>query len=323
MEINSMQDGTTLNNTIQQGTKVEDTYKRVSSRVETDWYPYHKEEWFSQLDIYSFFEWRESETRKLVSRKLFHDSTERKPPLLEKKGKVYRIIDDDAEEMDWQNADSTKVIDIILPFGISEYVKFFPKTIIVVAGEPNAGKTAFLYNVILDNMSRHIITLYNSETSSEQMKDRLSHFDTEIPNPAPFITKERYENFADIINPDGFSVIDYIDADNEFWSIGAEISRIYKKLNKGIVVCAIQKKENYKNFKGQEIRNTTGYGGSLTKKRPALYLTMTSSIPHKLTIEKAKTWAYLTVNPNGMQWTYKLVGGAKFVNIERVGEEEE
>jgi len=299
-----------------------DTYKKVSLRIDSEWYPYHREEWFSQFDIYSFFDWKESKTRSLVSRKLYHDSEERKPPLLEKKNKVYRLIDDDAEEIDWQSADSNKVIDLGLPFDLHKYVKFFPKTIICVAGEPNSGKTAFLYNVILMNMHTHKITLYNSETSPEQMKERMENFDIEIPSPAPFITKERYENFADVINPDGFSVIDYIDADSDFWSIGAEISRIYKKLQTGIVVCAIQKRENITNFKGQTIRNSSGYGGTTTKKRPSLYVTMTNSIPHKLRIEKAKSWKDSSINPNGMEWTYKLVGGAKFVCVERDYEDE-
>ena len=298
-----------------------DVYKQVSSRIDTDWYPYHREEWFSQDDLCRFFEWREADTRQAVSKKLYHESKVKVPPILEKMGKTYRLIDDDAEEMDWQSADTTNVIDISLPFGLERYVKFFPKTIICVAGEPNAGKTAFLYNVIVKNMGKHVITLYNSETGREQMKERFDNFDIQIPCPAPFKTKERYENFADVIDPDGFSVVDYIDADNEFWSIGAELSRLHKKLRTGVVVCAIQKKPGMKNFRGEIISSDMGYGGAPTLKRPALYVSMTESSPHRLKIVKGKSWMDKTLNPNGMMWTYKLVGGAKFVNIERFYED--
>lgn len=300
---------------------VEDTYAKVSSRIDTDWYPYHKEEWFTQRDICDFFEWKESETKKAVSKKLYHESKEKEPPILEKNNKAYRLIDDEAEVMDWQGADSSKTFDIWLPFGLQKYVKIFPKSIICVAGEPNAGKTAFLYNVVLGNMHKHPITLYNSETSKEQMKDRLGRFDIDIPNPAPFVTKERYENFADCINPDGFSVIDYIDADNEYWTISQEISRLHKKLNNGIVVCAIQKKEAVKTFKGR-VETDSGYGGTPTKKKTDLYILMTNSNPHMLKIVKGKSWVDENVNPNGMTWTYKLVGGAKFF-IERFYDNEE
>jgi len=297
------------------------TYADVSSRIETDWYPYHEGEYFTHTDICQYFEWREPETKKLVSKKLYHDYKTKDPARLEKNGKTYRIIDDDAPEIDWQAADENKTIDIVLPFDLHKYVKFFPKCVICVAGEPNAGKTAFLYNVVLDNMYKHEITLYNSEGGKEQIKSRMSKFDIDIPNPPPFKTKERYEHFADKIHPDKFSVIDYIDADNEYWTVAQEISSMYRKLKSGIVVCAIQKREAMKNFKGQRVETSYGYGGTPTKKKTDLYVTM-SNFPHRLRIEKGKAWMDETINPNGMQWTYKLVNGATFVSVERDYENE-
>ena len=73
-----------------------DIYAQVSSRIDTDWYPYHKEEWFTQRDICDFFEWKESETKKSVSKKLYHESKEKQPPFLRKENKAYYIIDDEA-----------------------------------------------------------------------------------------------------------------------------------------------------------------------------------------------------------------------------------
>ena len=170
-------------------------------------------------------------------------------------------------------------------------------------------------------MCNHETTLYNSEGGKEQIKNRMIEFDVDIPSPPPLRTRERYEHFSDIIHPDKFSVIDYIDADNEYWTVAQEISSIYRKLKSGIVVCAIQKREATRNFKGQKVETSSGYGGTPTKKKTDLYVTM-SNFPHRLKIEKGKAWVDKGVNPNGMQWTYKLIGGAKFVNIERDYENE-
>lgn len=290
----------------------EDTYAKVSARIDTEWYPYHRDEWFSLQDVCSYFIWNEQNTRRQVTRKLHHDYTERKTPLLDKLGKTYRIIDDIAEDIDWQNADTSKPIDIVLPFGLHKYVKLFPKSIICVAGEPNSGKSAFLMNTLLMNMDKEWV-FYNSETSKEQLKERFSYFAEEypIPNPAPFKVKERYDNFADVINPSGHTIIDYIDADNEFWTIGAEISRLHKKLTTGIIALAIQKRPGFKTLKGQVVDSGMGYGGALTMKRPDLYITMTTQ--NILTIKKGKSWQNPKVNPNGMMFKYSLVNGAKFI----------
>jgi len=286
-----------------------DIYKRVSSRLEIDWYPYHKEILFTQNDVCVHFQWFDPELRQAVSKKLYHDYKERKPPILELNGRGYRVLDTEVEEMDWQHADKTATVDLLLPFDLQQYVKFFPKSVIVIAGVSNAGKTAFLYNFILMNMHKHIITLYNSETSPEQMNDRLSGFDMEIPNPAPFRTIDRYDNFADVIDPDGISVVDYVDNDVEVYNNGLEISRMFHKLRRGVVFAALQKK------KLEEL----GYGGNPTLKRAALYLSMN---PNKLKIVKGKSWKDPTVNPNGMMWNFKLINGARFCQIERDYENE-
>lgn len=292
-----------------------DKYTDVSNRIDTDWYPFHENEEFTQKDICDFFGWKEQDTRQSVSRKLYHDYKEKKTPFIEKMGRAYRIIDRSLEDIDWQSADATAVLDLEWPFSLQNYVKLFPKSVVVVAGEPNAGKTAFFYNFILKNMRKHIITLYNSETSPEQMKERFNGFEVEIPNPAPWRTVERYDNFADVIDPNGISVIDYVDSDSEFYQNGIEISRIFRKLNRGMALIGLQKKRNITTFKGQKINIDVGYGGDLTLKRPSLYLAMGQ---HHIKIVKGKSWANPLMNPNGLEWTFKLVNGAKFVNIERV-----
>jgi hypothetical protein len=223
---------------------------------------------------------------------------------------LYRRFEKELKVVDWQGADSNATVDLVLPFGLEDYVKIFPKSIIVVAGASNAGKTAYLYNFIMMNMRKHIIDLYNSETSPEQMKDRFANFDIEIPNPCPFNVYERYDMFADVIDPNRISVIDYIDYSSEVYRIGEELEALHRKLNKGIVVAAIQKKQNTKNFKGEEVKFTLGYGSDMSLKKASLYLTLD---PGKMRIVKAKSWKDHNCNPNGMEFKFKLVKGAKFI----------
>lgn len=212
----------------------------------------------------------------------------------------YRLVDGVVQEIAWQSADPNDIIPLEFAFDLHKYVKIFPKSIIVIAGVSNSGKTAWLYDFVLRNMERHEIDLFNSETSGEQMRERMDNFEIEIPNPPPFRTLERYENFADVVHPDKISVIDYLDLNSEVYLIGEEIERIHRKLKRGVAVIAIQKKPN------QEL----GIGGMFSWKKASLYLSMDNN---RLKIAKAKSWADPKINPNGKQWGFKLVGGAKFI----------
>lgn len=226
----------------------------------------------------------------------------------------HRRVEAQAPELDWQSADSSAVLDLRFPFGIEDYVKIFPKSIIVVAGASNAGKTAMLYNFILMNMERHLIDLYNSETSPEQMKERFENFEQEIPSPAPWRTFERYDCFADIIDPNRVSVIDYIDFNNEVYRVGEELEMIFRKLNKGVCIAAIQKKRDTTDYKGKKIHYELGYGSDMSIKKASLYLSMDTG---KIKIIKAKSWADHTKNPSGLEWGFKLRKGCDFIITEK------
>src|SRR5208337_1436873 len=93
----------------------------------------------------------------------------------------YRVVNREVEIIDWQNATGDE-IKIKWPFGIEDYVLTLPKNIAIVAGSPNAGKTAFLLNVIKDNMDRFPINYFSSEMGPLELKTRLGKF--EIPKDA-------------------------------------------------------------------------------------------------------------------------------------------
>ena len=236
-------------------------------------------------------------------------------------GGQYRKLDLELPMIDWQQADPDKTINLWFPFGEHEYAKIYPKSIIIVAGSKNAGKTAYLYNFINLNMGDQCIDLYNSETSPEQMKERFAPFD--IPVPAPFNVYERYDNFADVINPDHISVIDYLDLNSEVYLVGTEIDNIFRKLKTGVAVIGLQKPPPSVTFvKGVKkvIERDLAYGGGFTAKRAVLYITMSE---HRLKFLYVKTPKNPKIHPNNMTWSFDIgEDGGHFENVQRFYGEE-
>ena len=134
----------------------------------------------------------------------------------------------------------------------------------------------------------------------EEMKLRLLKFDDLRLRDWKFHPRERSSNFADAIVPDSINIIDYLEVNKDFYEVGGEIKGIFDRLNKGVAIIAIQKKTGA----------DTGRGGEFTLEKPRLYLAIDSGT---IKIVKGKNWANNEINPNGLTWTFKLVGGAKFI----------
>jgi len=209
----------------------------------------------------------------------------------------YRLVNGDCEKMNWRYV-GDETIDIKYPFEIEQYVETMPGNIIVIAGEQNSGKTAFLLNLIKLNMHKHDVHYFNSEMGSSELKKRIIKFDYPV-NDWEFHSWERSSNFNDVIKPDSINVIDFLEYYDEFYKAGGYLKQIHDKLKKGIAVIAIQKN------KGTD----QGLGGARTLEKPRLYLAME---PGKLKIVKAKNWR-TDVNPNNMEIDFKLVQGCKFI----------
>lgn len=243
---------------------------------------------------------------------------------LEKKGLVasisrdgnYRRVDIEAKVIDWQAADVENVVPIKFPFEIDGHCRIYPKSIIIVAGSKNAGKTAFLYNVIQLNMRQFSVDLFNSETGPEQMKERFAPF--AIPTPAPFRVYERYDNFADVVHPEHLTIIDYLDLNSEVYLVGAEIDAIYRKLTTGVAVIGLQKPPPTVTFvRGEKkvLDRDLAYGGGFTAKRAVLYITMSNK---RLKLLYVKTPKNPRVNPDNMTWTFRIGDdGITFEDIQR------
>lgn len=235
----------------------------------------------------------------------------------------FRKPDSTMKPIEWQSADPSRYIPFKFPFKLEDYVKVFPKSIIIVAGGKSVGKTAFLYNFVHDNMNDVDIDLYNSETGPEQMKERFDSFG-DIPTPAPFKVYERYDHFADVINPDNVSVIDYLNTKSEAYECGVEIDEIFKKLRDGVALIAIQKPpaQTYM-YKGQKYsqERDLGYGGAFSAFRAQLYISLSYN---KVKLVYVKTPAHRTINPINMMWSFRIASDlVHFEAVERYYEKGE
>ena len=213
----------------------------------------------------------------------------------------YRLIDTILEEIDWLSAEEDE-FKLELPLGINKYVKIMPKNLIVVAGAPNAGKTAFLLDIVFKNMHCNKINYFSSEMSNTELKGRLKAFGQPLDfwRNKNFVAYDRCSNFADVIQPNDVNIIDFLEIHDEFWKVGGLLKELYEKLDKGICIIAIQKKRG----------SDTGKGGDVTREKPRLYLTMDNG---EIVIEKGKNWRHEEVNPNGLKCNFKLVHGSKFM----------
>jgi len=222
----------------------------------------------------------------------------------------YRPIDKLPDPEDWQNTDATKDFPIVLPFDLRKYVWIDPGTTIVVAGSKDSGKTGFLMRTVVLNMNRlNTVFLCNMEGGKNQLKRRFGAMDIKIPNPPPFKTWVKTENFHDYMKePNTLYVIDYIDVpeSGEYFMIPQAIARIQTKLlelGRSVAVVGLQKRGS----------SDIAYGGELTLKKTSLYIALN---PGRLKIVSAKLHANPKIDPKNMQWTFKYEEeGTKFSQI--------
>jgi len=228
-------------------------------------------------------------------------------PLIERYGDkrgCYRRIENNLEEMDFINA-PTDEFPLALPLDIDSYSILYPGNIVVVAGSKSAGKTAFLLNIVKDNMNKYEIVYFNSEMGETELKKRLELFGLPL-DKWKFKVYPRAENFADLITPEKkVFIIDFLEVTEDFWKVSKFIKDIHGKLKEGICIIALQKSEG----------KASGRGGDFSKEKARLYINL-DYLPERkvnqITIAEAKAWR-TEINPRGMFREYKLVNGSKFV----------
>lgn len=236
---------------------------------------------------------------------------------------TFRKIDNEKKPIDWAMADASATFDVKWPFELEKYALMYPKNVAIIAGSKQEGKTTFLYNFLKLNLglaSKYKIELFNSETGKEQMQDRF--FSLGVPSDAPFMVYERYDNFADILDPDAITIIDYLDMNSDFYLAGLEIDNIFRKLRNGICIIGMQIPPPvvsiYKGVK-KVVNRDYAYGGGTTAKRAFIYVSMSS---HILKLKHAKKPTNPKIHPENMQWSYGFDECGDFCNIQRYSEPE-
>lgn len=212
----------------------------------------------------------------------------------------FRIIEKDFEILDLSQQEIPP-LDLKWPFEIEKLAYCLPKTIAIVGGTPNSGKTAFALNFARMNMGTFKIRYLSSEMGFAEIKNRLSKFQMPLTDWAGVEFIERSHNFADLILPDAVTIIDFLEISDNFFQIAEQIKKIFDSLSTGLAVIALQKNS------GQE----WGRGGSFSAEKARLYLTMENGM---IRIAKAKNWVS-DKNPNGLELDFKLIGGARFLPI--------
>jgi len=217
-----------------------------------------------------------------------------------KVNKQWRYVSTSLVHINFANAVQGGHLEVAWPLGIENWAHIYPGNIIVIAGAPNAGKTAFLLNFIWRNQGKYPIKYFCSEMGEDgvELRDRLDKFEGMAITDWHFDAYDRSSNFEDVIDPDAVNVVDYLEMTEDLWSVNTHLTAINEKLKSGIAVVAIQKKVGALYGRGQE------FG----LEKPKIYLSLDKG---QLTIIKGKAWA-TKQNPNGLKVKFQIIDGCQF-----------
>lgn len=221
----------------------------------------------------------------------------------------YRRVEKELEEVDLM-AIPPEPLKLYLPLGLDNLVKIFSRSIIVVAGVGNMGKSCLGYDFIKNNMDNHDIHLFFSEGDAGSLRERVDQHQDRMIGQWRFRAYPRTQNFEDVIFGDAINVIDYLLVPDKFWLVGEMLDNIYRKLGKGIAYVNLQK----------DPKTEAGRGGWFGLERPQLYVTLDRDHdiespaeniqPCIAKILKAKSWKK-KYNPDGKVMKFQIEDGWK------------
>lgn len=224
-----------------------------------------------------------------------------KDDLLEPTGKnigEYRIVNEAPEPIDWKNAKENWV-NLYLPWKIPDFVKIPEGGIILLMGNPGSGKTAALMNIARYNMTKKWNVHYlSTEISNGAFKNRAEKYNKPISdwNVNFYYDPPMVDTITGGLK--SLWLIDYIELYESFWEVGKTLADIYRKLNGGVAVCAIQKQP------GSDI----ALGGQFTQFKPCLTLALEWQ---KVKIVKARDIDEMHIekygSPRGKEYHFKMV----------------
>lgn len=213
----------------------------------------------------------------------------------------YHIVKSDIDFVDFTNVEISS-FPVDLPIDLSSMVRIPRKSIIVVAGSTNSGKTAMAFEILKLNLHQSYPMMYLfSEMGVSECKQRI---ETAAPDDVDVFTQrvkcaECVAGFGNVIsqyNPNGLTVVDFLEeVDGEYFRIPTDLRNIYDSLDTGIAVVCIQKHS----------KAEVGRGGEGTAEKPRLYLTVDKLVyQQKSTVSAVKIYKaknYIGDNPNGLE----------------------
>jgi hypothetical protein len=232
---------------------------------------------------------------------------------IEKKKGLYRPIEREMNRIKLSEGVVGEEIEIKYPFHLERHYRTFPKTVMLVCGEPDAGKSAFLLNFVHKNLyeSPLEINYFTSEMGPAEMFDRAANipgFDATEWDKRVKIW-ERSSGFEDVVNPNGINLIDFLEIHEDFFQVGDLIYKIWSKLSKGIAIIALQQDPDKANPKG----------GIAAREKPRLAITLRAGKkdkPNVMVIDKIKNWRNRLHNPKNLEIEFKLINGVTFRTID-------
>jgi hypothetical protein len=199
------------------------------------------------------------------------------------------------EEIDWESAETTDIIPLIFPLDLHEHWTLYPTNVVVVAGEKNSGKTSLMLNLIyLNALTIGMPMVYfSSEMAAQELKVRVKAYPSREPFRQTTFKPLDYDSVVDVIEPDAINIIDFLEVEDEFWLVGKKIRKMWEKLQKGIVIVAVQKDPDSK----------LGRGKAFSTEKARVYLTMTKR--QNLCLEEIKNYKG-DKKPDGMVIPYQF-----------------
>ncbi len=271
----------------------------TAARQVADWVQGTGGRWWDTLELDADLGFRSPQQknyRRLILYRLRQQGLIEGHPRVNRK---WRYVDHTIRRLNFKGAAAAPVLDLRWPLGIERYVNLYPGNIAVVAGAPNAGKTALLLNFIRHNQERHPIYYWCSEMGEAELEGRLKKFEGIGIDEWKFEALERAEDFEDVIVPDCVNVVDYLEMTDELYRVNEHLTAISRRIGSGLAVVALQKKEGVRLGRGQE------FG----LEKPKLYLSMDRG---RLSIVKGKSWADPDIDPNGLSVLFRITGGCRF-----------
>ena len=294
-------------------------YARANERLRKEFLPLQAGKKFRSEDVWKYFELQKYDAERAQAIKhafgevLWNISQKNKKPELVQEGNYYRLIDKTLDEVNWWNGEQAiKECPLRLPLDLNRFCVLDTPCLIVVASPTNQGKTAFILNILSQNLETYKDNMFLFESDPiEQLKRRFKSFEFPIPLPPPFKTYRRLEHFEDVIVPNALNLIDYVRVDTQrIWAVQDTMLKLLSGLgNDGIAVVGLQKPP------GREL----AYGKDFSAFDSTLYISIESG---KLKFVKIKTPKYLEdgKDPYKLTIEFKLRYGVQLYDFHEVYE---